>query len=277
MMEALRLLLGVPAQSRATVLFAAAVDEESGQTGVRELIAKRQDIDLAVVGEPTGLAVAVAHRGVLRFRIRTLGVPAHASRPEVGVNAIYAMGKVLDRLQRELIPGLSQIQHALVGSPTFAVTEIEGGSAYNVIPAECTIGIDRRLNPDEDPKDALIAVDSLVAQLRSEGIQVIRDEPFLTIPGLDGNAELQLALSMAEARRRVLGLADGVVAVPYTSDASWFAQAGIPTIVFGPGSIDQAHGNNEWVDLEEVAYGAEILAELACLLASSVDNLPVRV
>ena len=155
MLEAVRMLQSVPADSRCTVVFAATIDEEAGtMSGVRQFINDTPRLDMAVVGEPTGLANVIAHKGLLRFRIHALGSPSHASRPQLGANAIYAMAPVLEALQREILPRLAAIEHPLVGCPTMAVTTISGGVAENVVPAECTIGIDRRLNPDEDVAEA---------------------------------------------------------------------------------------------------------------------------
>lgn len=266
MLEALRMLQAVPQKSRCTVLFAATVDEEAGATGVRQLLKDNPRVQLAVVGEPTGLASAIAHKGLLRFRIRALGTPAHASRPALGVNAIYAMGPVLDALQRDVIPGLAATEHPLTGHPTLAVTTISGGVAENVVPALCTIGIDRRLNPGETVDGALDAVDAALSGPWAHGVRVVRDEPWFTLPPLNTLPGHPLVTAMAEARRRILGATDSAIGMPYGSDASWFSAAGIPAVVFGPGSIDHAHSDDEWVDVADVARAAEVLAELACIL-----------
>ncbi len=265
MLEALRLL---EHRSHSTIVIAATVDEEFGTLGVKQLVRDYPTIDLAVVGEPTRLRTAIAHKGVLRFRIRTEGVPAHGSRPELGVNAIYGMGHVLDALQKEVIPELRQVRHPLLGSPSLAVTTIHGGSAENVIPAACTIGIDRRVNPGEDVAAWLRRVDQVLDSLRAQNITLMREEPWFQIAPLDTPPDHRLPRAMQEARHIVLAADDPPVGVTYGSDASDFVEAGVPTIVFGPGDIEQAHGNDEWVELEDVARAAEILAELAVLLAS---------
>jgi succinyl-diaminopimelate desuccinylase len=268
MLEALRLLQAVPPSLRCTVAFAATVDEEAGTAGVRQLVRDNPRLHLAVVGEPTGLACAIAHKGLLRFRVRAFGSPAHASRPELGVNAIYAVGRVLDALQRDVIPGLASIDHPLTGHPTLAVTTISGGVADNVVPALCTIGIDRRLNPGETVEGALGAVDAALSGPWPQGVRVVRDEPWFTLPPLNTAPGHALVSAMAEARRRVLGATDSEIGMSYGSDASWFSAAGIPTVVFGPGSIDHAHSDDEWVDVADVVRAAEVLAELACVLAT---------
>jgi acetylornithine deacetylase/succinyl-diaminopimelate desuccinylase-like protein len=73
---------------------------------------------------------------------------------------------------------------------------------------------------------------------------------------------------MAKARHRVLGSEDGVIGMPYGSNASWLSAAGIPSIVFGPGGIDNAHSDDEWVEIDDVVRAAGVLAELACILGS---------
>ena len=268
MLEALRLLRG---RQHATVLFAATIDEEYGCLGVKRLVRDDHGIDLAVVGEPTQLRTAIAHKGVLRFRIRTEGTPAHGSRPELGANAIYGMGPVLDLLQTEVIPQLRRVTHPLLGSPSLSVTTIRGGAAENIIPDRCSIGIDRRVNPGEDVEAWLSELDQALAALRVAGIEIVREEPWYRIAPLDTPPDHRLPRAMQDARREILGLDDTPIGVTYGSDASVLVEAGVPTIVFGPGSIAQAHGDDEWVEIEDVARAAEVLAELAVRLASGRD------
>jgi acetylornithine deacetylase len=263
MLEALRILQG---RAHATILFAATIDEEFGATGVRRLVQGDHGIDLAVVGEPTQLQTAIAHKGLLRFRIRTEGRAAHGSRPELGVNAIYGMGPVLDVLQQEVIPGLGRLRHPLLGSPSLAVTTIRGGAAENIIPDTCIIGIDRRVNPGEDVQGWLGELDRALESTGRSGVEIVREDPWFQIAPLDTPADHPLTRAMQEARHAVLGLDDSPIGVTYGSDASALVEAGVPTIVFGPGSIAQAHGDDEWVEIDDVARAAEILAELAVRL-----------
>lgn len=266
MLEALRMLVSTAEDSHCTVMLAATVDEEAGTTGIQQLIKDNPRIDLAVVGEPTGLANAVAHKGILRFRIHTLGSPAHGSRPELGVNAIDAMAPVLEALQRDLMPRLAAAEHPLVGRPTLAVTSITGGVSENVVPPECTIGIDRRLNPGESATEALSEVDAALSPLIARGINIVRDEPWFILPPLNTSPDHLLVKAMTEARRRQLGDPGGVIGMPYGSNASWLSAAGIPAVVFGPGSIDNAHTDDEWVEVGDVVRASQVLAELATIL-----------
>ena len=271
MLEALRILQQVPESARCTVMLAATVGEEAGAEGIKKFIADGPRPDMAVVGEPTGLAGAVAHKGIVRFRIHTHGKPAHSARPELGTNAVYAMAEVLEVLQRDVIDALAKREHPLVGRPTMAVTTISGGVAENVVPAECTIGLDRRLNPDEDVSGALQEVDGALFGIHIAGIRIVRDDPWFVLPPLNTAPDHQVARAMTEARQRALGAPPGMIGMPYGSDGSWLSNAGIPTLVFGPGSIDNAHTDDEWVELADVVRAATVLVELACILAAGDD------
>jgi len=146
-----------------TILMACTVNEEHGYSGATALtklwsqpgsIIPRQP-DVAVVAEPTQLQVVVAHKGVVRWRCHTHGRAVHSSQPQLGVNAIYKMSRVLaalERYQSEFTPRLRR--HALCGQPTLSVGTITGGLSVNTVPDHCTIEIDRRLIPDEKPDDA---------------------------------------------------------------------------------------------------------------------------
>lgn len=267
MVEALRLLQETNPEERATILFVAGIDEEVNGTGARELVAGHGDIDMAVVGEPTSLEIATAHKGVLRFAITAHGRPAHSSKPHLGTNAIHAMARVLDALEDGYMPGLASIEHPLVGSPTLTVTTIRGGTAQNVVPAECVITIDRRVAPGEDHGGLLFEFDELLDALRSDGLAVERGEPTLATAPLDTAWDHPVVQALGRARRKVIGEFGEAVGVTYGTDGSFFAPAGIPCVVFGPGSIDQAHSDEEWVGIEETAQAAEILAEVARELA----------
>jgi acetylornithine deacetylase/succinyl-diaminopimelate desuccinylase-like protein len=268
MLEALHVLRKEPAASRCTVMLAATIGEEAGAEGIKKFIADGPRPDMAVVGEPTGLAGAIAHKGIVRFRIHTYGSPAHSARPELGVNAVYAIAPVLEALQQAVIAALAQRDHPLVGRPTMAVTSISGGVAENVVPAECTIGLDRRLNPDEEVAAALEEVDVALSRVSIPGVRVVRDEPWFVLPPLNTPPTHPLARALTRAREKAMGAPPALIGMPYGSDGSWLSAAGIPTVLFGPGSIDNAHTDDEWVEVADVARAAEVLAELARILAA---------
>lgn len=267
MIESLRLLEEVDPDERATVVLVGGIDEEAGGSGAEALAAVHPEIEFAVVGEPTSLEVATAHKGCLRFEIATVGVPAHSSKPHLGRNAIHAMSTVLNVLEDEYIPAIDPEGHPLAGAATLTVATIEGGSGINVVPAECVIGLDRRVIPGEDPDDVLADFDELLARL--DGVHVERRDPFMVTSALDTAPDSPVVEALIGAHEGVTGRQVEPIGVTYGTDASALVPAGINCVIFGPGSIDQAHSDEEWVGIEETATAAEILAQTALQLVRS--------
>jgi succinyl-diaminopimelate desuccinylase len=263
MLAALRWLVrrGPPQQ---TIILAATVDEEHRARGIRALVPSLPPIRGAIVGEPTQLTLAIAHKGCVRWRIHTRGRSVHSSQAALGVNAIDAMVDLLAGLRSELTPLGGGRHHELVGEASLAVCTIHGGVAVNVIPDECVVEVDRRTIPGEEPAavDAELraAVERVVA--RHPGLRVEVEPPFVAEPALGTPPEAAVVQALAAAATRVLGRAP-LLGVPFGTDAGALAEVGIPTVVFGPGSIDLAHTTEESVALADVARAAEILALLA--------------
>jgi acetylornithine deacetylase len=218
--------------------------------------------DMAVVAEPTDLQVVVAHKGVVRWRCHAHGRAAHSSRPYLGENAIFKMAQVLAALEhyaRDEAPRAGE--HPLCGQPTLSVGTITGGISVNTVPDRCTIEIDRRLIPGEDPSEVFRqVVDYVSRETPFAGIE--HEKPFLTGAGLPDRDNAALAERMAAAARHV-GINSQAIGVPFGTDASAISAAGVPSIVFGPGSIDQAHTADEWLPLDELASASEALYEFA--------------
>ena len=264
MVESLRLLDATDPAERATVVLVGGIDEEAGGTGAEALAEAHPEIEMAVVGEPTGLEIATAHKGVVRLEIATVGVPAHSSKPHLGRNAIHAMSRVLNALEDEYIPAIDPEGHHLVGPATLTVATIEGGTGINVVPAECVIGLDRRVIPGEDHEEILAGLDELLDSL--DGVHVERRDPFMITSALDTPPGAPVVRALIGACERVTGQRADPIGVTYGTDASSFVPAGISCVIFGPGSIDQAHSDEEWVGIEDTALAAEILAETALQL-----------
>lgn len=254
-----RLVREKPAGS-ANVLMACTVDEEHTFLGVQELMKGGLQADVAVVAEPTRLQIVDAHKGVVRWKVRTEGRACHSSRPDQGVNAVYRMGHVLgvieayaDRLQRSA-------SHPRLGPPTLSVGRIEGGVSVNTVPDGCVIEIDRRLLPGEDPQAAWRDFrDHLVI---TSPVPVVCEPVWMACPALDPGRSGPLCERLGRAIDAVEGRHE-VLAVPFGTDASTIAEAGIPAVVFGPGDIAQAHTKDEWVELDQIDRAAEILYRFA--------------
>ncbi|HVX15809.1 MAG TPA: M20 family metallopeptidase [Pirellulales bacterium] len=251
-----------------TVIMACTVNEEHGYSGANELpklwaagaksvVPRRPDV--AIVAEPTELNVVVAHKGAVRWKCRTHGVAAHSSQPERGRNAIYAMGPVLAALERyagEL--GAAIPAHPLCGRATLSVGTIQGGLSVNTVPDTCTIEIDRRLLPGEEAlpayKQALAYLEGLVPR----ELEVEHEHPYLLGIPLSDRDNGPLADRLVAVLRQTLGGGEKI-GVPFGTNASRIAVAGVPTVVFGPGSINQAHTADEWLSLDELAKASDVL------------------
>ena len=255
-----RLVREKPAGSAAVIL-AFTVDEEHTFLGIQHLMNSGIKADYAIVAEPTELNIVNTHKGVVRWQIETTGVACHSSRPELGVNAVYRMAKVLNGIEQYAEQLRRGRADPLLGSATLSVGMIHGGVSPNTVPDHCRIEIDRRLLPGENPAEAVASLDAFLR----ESVAV----PFTTLPmkfacpALSASGSETLVAKFGTAINAVTG-AHQVMAVPYGTDASTVALAGIPVIVFGPGDIAQAHTKDEWVHLPQIDQAAEVLYRFAC-------------
>ncbi len=259
-----RLVRERPADS-ANVVLSCSCDEEANMSGVRQLVsywespASKSKLlgtrpDVCIVAEPTELDIVVAHLGVLRFRVRTHGKACHASDPTQGRNAIFAMAPVIRWLEahaQTLATG--SVSHPLCGQSTLSVGLIQGGTSVNIVPDECVLEIDRRLIPGEDPVRVWELYRDELAQFRD----VECDPPFLAAPSLGVCDNANLADRLMAAIQRS-GIEAKQVGVPYCTNASTIDTAGVPSVVFGPGSIAQAHTADEYVEIAQLEMAAEM-------------------
>jgi len=245
-----------------TIKYAGAVDEEYIFRGALQL-AETVRAEAAVISEPTELAVVRAHKGLARFRVTIKGVAAHSSKPHLGVNAISKMARLIGEIESEIEPTYADKAHPLTGGPTLNVGVISGGAQVNFVPDGCTIEIDRRVIPGETPEEALVPFRELFARARAadSALDVTLEEPFLMDSAMETPEDARIVQVAAEACRLTLGDAE-ITGVPYGTDASKFTAVGVPAIVFGPGSIDQAHAAVEWVDCNQVLKAVDIYQQM---------------
>ncbi len=235
------------------VVLAAAVDEEYSYRGVVRLC-EGLKADAAIVAEPTELRAVIATKGVLRCRLVVHGRSAHSSKPHLGVNAITHMARVIAAIEADN-ERMAAVQHPLVGCGTCNVGVITGGVQVNFVPDRCAIEIDRRLLPGEKASDAVAHYRQLLQGL--EGITGDVEEPLLLVDeALDTPAEAAVVQTALQVLRD-LGLNAEPCGVPFGCDASKLARAGIPSIVFGPGSIDRAHTADEYIEIDQVEQALE--------------------
>jgi succinyl-diaminopimelate desuccinylase len=245
--------------SRGCVL-AATVDEEATMGGIRRLVQSGVPFAAAVVGEPTGLKVVAATDGHTYLRITAHGQSAHTASPQYGVNAIYLMNDVIRVLRQRAESEYPRRQHPLCGSPKLTVSIIRGGASEHIVPDTCQIAIDCRVIPGETCAGTAQEIrEWLAADLDGPTFARIEfGDTYLAIPPLETPVDHWLVRGLQAAAGHVLGEAQ-IAGVAYNTNASHLAAAGVPSVVFGPGDIAQAHALVEFVEVEQVVAAVEIL------------------
>lgn len=256
MMHAVASLHADDIQPPCEVWLAAVVDEEYSYRGVVKLC-EGLTAHAALVAEPTGLRAVIACKGVLRWRIVVRGKAAHSGKPHLGVNAIYHMAQIVLGLEAEH-QRLAGRAHPLLGPATLNVGVIQGGVQVNFVPDSCAIEIDRRLLPGETVEGVLAYYQGMLDTLRAKhpALDAFMEAPMLTDEAMETPADSAPA-QLAGTVLKEMGLNGELCGVPFSCDASKLSRQGVPSLVFGPGSIDQAHAAVEFVDLAEVERAAE--------------------
>lgn len=256
-------------QLRRPLHLALSFDEEVGCLGapliLADLKARGMTPDYCIVGEPTNMAMVVAHKGIAVYRCRVHGKSAHSSLTAQGVNAISYASRLIgyvDTLAEEI--SARDDNDALFDVPysTLSVGTIQGGTATNIVPNLCEFTFDYRNLPHMTQDDILAPIQAKVAELTAQmqarapetGIELLQEE---SVPAMTDNdsAELQAliaALTGDDERHKVA----------YATEGGQFTNAGIPTIICGPGSIEQAHKADEYVALSEIERCDEFLQKL---------------
>lgn len=233
------------------------IDEELGFSGVRDVVARGIRPDAVVIGEPTSLDIVVAHKGTQRWWIEVSGRSAHSAKPHLGINSIHHAAHLIRLIQEDYTASLSQRNHPLLGSPTVNVSVIEGGTQVNLVPELTRILMDRRTLPGE----TRAIVEAEFAELFAAVKKTVpnfnaRQMPALMVdPPLETKPDHPLVKSACTIAK-TFGRAGEPIGVPYGTDGSKLSDIGIPTIVAGPGSIDQAHTADEFITLADLHEGA---------------------
>ena len=246
--------LAALAKSKTRIVWLGAIGEETGNLGAEEAVAEGLRADECVVLEPTDLHIVHAHKGACWFTAATRGRAVHASDPARGDNAILKMPAVWRILEDATTEAGRTYHSAVLGKPTVSVGTIRGGTGTNVVPDRCEIQVDRRLMPGETAAQVL---DDLRARFASipGGVEIglLKEGlPFHT----DADAPLVRRFSAALAASGVPPVREGAA---WCSDAGPLAAACGETLVWGPGSIAQAHTTDEYVEAAALETGAAVL------------------
>ncbi len=254
------------------LLFAGTVGEETGAIGVKKLVDGGVTADYAIVGEPTSLRIGIAHKGVCFVRISISGQGAHGSTPEQGVNAVSYAARITNAIEEELRHNLASRKHRLLGSPTVNVGKIRGGSQPNIVAESCQIDIDRRTIPSED--NPLEEIRSLVDRICSpvDGLshKVEEMEQTSVVPHTPLSTDLNCSLAKVSKQCcKQFGLDSDPIGVTFWTDGGHLAEAGIETVIIGPGNIALAHGPRESVHIPELEKSANLYTQIAYSLLNA--------
>ena len=261
-----------------SIVFTAVADEEVGGPIGTSYLVREKGLkgDFAVVGEPTSMNVCTAHKGDITFEVSTRGKSAHASVPQLGVNAIMKMNEIISSLSLYSKQLEQRPAHPLLGRPTLNIGVVSGGTKSNVVPDRCTISAERRVLPSETLDGVKAEIEKVLAGVKYEDRSLDYELNFKVLMGpselRDGKEGLQSILASLE---RMSGKKDSKpVGFLATCDAYFLTSFGeIPTVIFGPGNLSDIHKPDEYVEIADLEMAAKVYALTATTFLSN-QNIP---
>lgn len=240
--------------------FVAFMGEESGQWGSKDF-AKNHGADyaFALVGEPTSMQVVHVTKGSLWATLRATGKAAHSSQPERGENAILKLARALDQLDHHLGGKLATYTHPVLGHSTMNVGMIRGGARPNIVPDLAEAEIDIRITPALSAAGGALKLLTEMIAFHDLPVQIVNPHENPPMETAENHPMVQALLATDPAT--------GLAGAPWFSDAAHLSNGGIPSICIGPGSIDQAHTVDEFIEVSELVQGAEFFCRFVASLA----------
>ena len=245
-------------------------DEEIGCLGVRPLLAALADRPVrpraCIIGEPTSMRVVSGHKGKLSMRCRVSGHESHSGLAHLGVNAVEAAAEsiaFLKRLARRFRDGGTRDEEFAPPYTTVHTGIVHGGTALNIVPKECHFDFEFRHLPCDDPRELLVELQRYIERDLLPEMHAVQPaagfhfEELSSFPGLDTPASADI-VQLAKA----LSGGNSTGKVSFGTEAGLFSAIDIPTVVCGPGSIEQAHKPDEWIELEQIARCEEFVQRL---------------
>ena len=246
-------------------------DEEVGCWGAARLMEQLKAHDhvmpaCAIIGEPTNFQVFRMHKGITSAKIGITGIEGHSGKPELGVNATYPAARIIQKLTEiEAERKNHRSLEAFFEYPytTINVGILQGGTAVNIIPNRCEIRFEYRSMPGEDPQYVLKQIEGFIDEIVRPDLKQRDDRADIQIEIEYRGAPMELRPG-SEVERIALELTGNTrsSAAPYYTEGAIYNQAGIPTIICGPGDIDQAHRPNEFITREQMDRGLPLLSAL---------------
>lgn len=258
-----------PSSLRRPLHIALSHDEETGGEGARRMVEAMQTAGIAaracVVGEPTSMRVVTEHKGIYAFDVSVQGTPAHSSLAPRAVNAIDQAARLIEHLGRLAAQRAQSgpfdagydIEHT-----TIHVGKISGGTALNIVPKHCAFEFEFRHLPGDDPEELIADIATEADRLRA-AMQEVSSEADISLKQAAMLPHLATPEDheVVEWLRGLTGTVLGKVA--YGTEAGLFAEElGVPTVVCGPGAIDQAHARDEYIEDAQLAACDRLMADL---------------
>ncbi len=238
------------------LIFAGTVGEEiSAHDGGIYLAQHGPRADMAIVAEPTSLKICRGHKGITNVEIKTIGKAIHSSVPDKGINAIVKMAKLILKIEEEIPKLYSTKRDELLGLPTAAIDVISGGREPAFIPDLCKIIINVRTVPGQSGENIRREFEEIIEKVKQEDPEfkaelTLSDFDHMPPYSIPKNHEIIRVLK--EATKSVTGYETEVFGAPYFTDGAYLAvHANIPTVIYGPGDIAQAHSAVEYVSIKE--------------------------
>lgn len=258
-------------QLQGDLVFAGVIDEEEMGKGVDHLALHGPFVDGAVIGEPTGMRIALGHKGLEWLKITVLGKKVHGGKMELGVNAIAMAGKLIQRIYDEYVPMLNGREHPVLGHPTINIGKIEGGDQPSTVPGSCTLEIDRRWIPGESLEQVYDELSVILTELQRQEPKfraelagyyppgkLLRHAPFCT-------ESIDPIVQSAQKAMDQIGLENKqLTAFPAWSDGgilTGYTKA--KCIVIGPGDLALAHTPEECIETKDLEKAARFYGALA--------------
>ena len=252
-----------------SVRFVSEVGEEGGGWSAEQLESSGfMDADMAVIGEQTELRVEIGNRGVFRSSVKVFGRATHSGLAQRGINAIQKMTKVI--LGLYALPYL-EIDDPIWGKSSMNVQKIEGGRYSASVPDECTISIDSRLTAKVSPEVAKEQIIQLLRSLADSDMEFRFElgtpgEGLVMIPAAFIAEDEKIVIAAQKSVRKVLKREPTIAACSGYTMAARFIQRRIPAIILGPGSVEQAHSADEWVEIQQIVDAAKIYTLIAFMI-----------
>ena len=268
----------------APVHIALSYDEEVGCLGapglVAEIAAAAAKPALCIVGEPTGLGIGYAHKGKVARRVIVTGRGGHSALPHRAANAIFAAARIVTALEDLALRTATAGRRDAAFDPpytTIHVGSLHGGTALNFVPDKATLEFEIRYIPGSDVDALLAEADAAIAEAR-EGLRAQAPEADIMVEDMASYPALLTASASAvvATSQRLADGAASATTVSFGTEAGLYAQAGIPTVVCGPGDIGRAHKADEWIGLDELAGADRMMQRLASQLGKPAEDWIVQ-